>query len=153
MPTRVAMTKKITIDKPREVVFDYIADLSNDPVWRTEVDRMEVRGPVEALGAVAVEYSTLFGGLMKTVTPTETKVFDRPFRVRYETVDDHPSWLESYRELRELGPEQTEMTYRLSFDVAPDGLRGRAYAALLKALYQPRLPGYLHALKTRLEAA
>lgn len=47
MPTRVAMARKIAIDKPREVVFEYIADLGKDPVWRTEFDRMEVRGPVE----------------------------------------------------------------------------------------------------------
>lgn len=153
MPTRVAMTYKITIDKPREVVFDYIANLSNDPVWRSEVDRMDVQGPVEDLGTVAVECSTLFGGLKKTVTPTETKVFDRPVRVRFETVGDHPSWLESTRELRDLGPGRTEMTYRLSLDAPGDGLLGKASAALIKALYQPRLPGYLRTLKTRLEAA
>ena len=109
--------------------------------------------PVEAIGTVAVEGATLFGGLMQTVTPAETKVFDRPARVRCEPIDDHPSWLESFRGLRALGPDQTEMTCRLSFDVAPDGFRGKACAALLKALCQPRSPGCLHAVKARLEAA
>ncbi len=153
MPTTVVMTHKITIDKPREVVFDYVSDLTNDPKWRTEVDVMDVQGPVDAVGTIAVEYSTLFLGLKKTVTTTVTKEFERPSHVRFETLEDDPTWLESYRETRDLGDDRTEMIYRLSFDVAADGLLGKVSAFVLKALYEPRLPKYLRLLKTQLEAA
>lgn len=63
MPTRIDMTHKISINRPAEVVFDYMSDLTNDPKWRSEVNRMDVQGPVDAEGTIAIEYSTLFAGL------------------------------------------------------------------------------------------
>lgn len=86
------------------------------------------------------------------MTPTETKTLQRPVQVRYETTEDHPTWLESFRELRDLGNGHTEMTYRLSFDVAQDGLLGKVVAKIIKTLYEPRLPKYLRKLKDLLEA-
>lgn len=152
MPTLVSMNHKITINRPVEVVFDYISDLTNDPKWRSEVDRMDVQGPVDAEGVLTIEYSTLFGGLLKTVTPTLTKTLERPVRVIWETPEDHPTWLESIRELRDLGDGRTEMSYHLSFDVPQTGLKGNVIAKILNMLYEPRLPKYMRKLKELLEA-
>ena len=151
MPTRVLMNHKIVINASRANVFAFITDLSKDPKWRTEVDRMDVQGPIEE-GTVAVEYSTLFGGLMKTVTPTVIKTLKPDSLAVFVTPEDHPMWLESYRELTDLGDERTEMIYRLSFDVEPSGVFGAIYANVLKTLYEPRMPKYMENLKNLIEA-
>ena len=151
MSTLVSMSHTITIDKPVEVVFDYVSDLTNDPKWRSEVDRMDVQGPVDEEGVLTIEYSTLFAGLMKTVTPTLTKSLEHPVRAVWETTEDHPTWLESVRELRDLGDGRTEMTYNLSFDIPQKGFRGSVIAKILNMLYKPRLPKYMRKLKELLE--
>jgi len=151
MTTRVTMEHRISFDAQQSNVYAYITDLSKDPLWRTEVNRMDVRGPIQE-GTIAVEYSTLFGGLMKTVTPTLIKTLRPNSLAVFTTPEDHPAWLESYRELNDLGNGRTEMIYRLSFDVIQSGVIGAAYAKLLKTLYEPRIPKYLNNLKQLIEA-
>lgn len=145
------MNHRITINAPRAVVFEFVTDVSKDPLWRTEVDRMDVQGPIEE-GTLAVEYSTLFGGLMKTVTPTLIQSLKPDRLAVFVTPDSHPTWLESHRELNDLGNGRTEMVYRLSFDVPQDGFFGAIYAKFLKTLYEPRMPKYLQTLKRLVEA-
>lgn len=113
---------------------------------------MDGQGPVDEEGVLTIEYSTLYCGLMKTVTPTLTKTLERPLRAVWETTEDHPTWLESVRELRDLGDGRTEMTYHLSFDIPQQGLKGRVIAKILNKLYEPRLPNYMRKLKELLEA-
>jgi hypothetical protein len=69
MPTRISMKHSVVINAPIQAVFAFVSDLSKDPLWRSEVDRMEFDGPNE-VGTLVVEYSTMLGGLTKTVTPT-----------------------------------------------------------------------------------
>ncbi len=111
---------------------------------------MEVQGPIQE-GTVAIEYSTLFGGLMKTVTPTLVQTLKPNSLAVFVTPEGHPTWLESHRELRDLGGGHTELAYRLSFDVAQGGVIGVIYAKVLKTLYEPRIPKYLRHLKELIE--
>jgi hypothetical protein len=76
---------------------------------------------------------------------------DSPKLVIFETPDGHPTWLESYRELTNLGDGRTEMIYRLSSDIAHSGMIGAFYAKVLKMIYEPRLPKYLKTLKGLME--
>lgn len=152
MPTRVTMFHKITINAPQAVVYSFVIDPSKDPLWRTEVDKMEVQGPIQE-GTTTIEYATLFGGLMKTVTPALIKTLKPNSLAVFVTPEGHPTWLESHRELRDLGDGRTEFAYRLSFDVAQGGVIGAIYAKLLKTLYEPRVPKYQRKLKELIEAS
>jgi Polyketide cyclase / dehydrase and lipid transport len=152
MPTRMKLMNSVMIDAPREVVFDYISDIANDPKWRNEVDRMDVQGPIEP-GTLAVEYSTLFRPFVKTVTPTRITVLERPDVVAFETDPDVEPWLISHRSLKAVGENRTELTYRLETDLPPGGSSGKFYRWLMVRLYGPRLPRYLQTLKTIIETA
>ncbi len=116
MATRVTMRDTIEVGRPALEVFGFVSDGTNDPRWRTEVDRMEVSGPV-ALGTEWMEYSTFFK-LFHTVTPVVIKELDRPKRVVVETPDQHPAWLKSVREVESLGERRSRLTYELAFELA-----------------------------------
>lgn len=151
MPSAIRFESVIDIDAPRDLTFDFVSDLSNDPLWRSEVDRMEVRGAIE-VGTVAVEYSTLFMGLMKTVTPTVIATLERPHLCVFETPANAEPRLVSRRQLRSRGENRTEFVYRLETELRWGGVAGAMGAKLLEALYRPRLPRYLNTLKTLVEA-
>ena len=151
MPTRMKLVNSIEVNAPVETVFDYISDIAKDPNWRSEVDKMEVDGPIE-IGTLATEYSTLFRPFVKTITPTRIKILEQPNVVAFETDPGVEPWLISHRSLKALGPERTEMTYRLEADLPPGGLVGKLYLALMVRFYGPRLPQYLQQLKSIIEA-
>ena len=151
MTSAIRFAAAIDIDAPQGVVFDFVSDPSNDPRWRAEVECMEVRGPIE-VGTVAVEYSTLFAGLMRPVTPTVIVTLERPALCVFESPAHAPVRLVSRRELRPLGECRTGFVYRLETELSWGGVAGTAGAALLEALYRPRLPRYLATLKRLVEA-
>jgi hypothetical protein len=66
---RVEMRDSIVINTPAAKAFDFLSDGNNDPLWRTEVDRMDVQGERQ-LGTLMIEYSSFFR-FGHTVTPTQ----------------------------------------------------------------------------------
>lgn len=151
MPTRVSMINKIEINAPQDKVFDYISNVGNDPKWRTEVDRMDVQGPIE-VGTLVVEYSTLFGPFVKTVTPTFITELNHPNDVSFETSDGVKPWLLSHRSVRAISSDRAVFTYKLESDLPLSGTPGKIFRALMLKLYGPRLPKYLITLKDILES-
>jgi len=110
------MRDSIEIGASAQAVFDFVSDGSNDPKWRTEVDRMDVSGPVK-LGTEWNEFSTFFK-LFHTVTPVSVKELDPPKRVVVETPDQHPAWLRSIREVQAIAEQRSRLTYELAFEMA-----------------------------------
>ena len=152
MSVRMKFENTIEINAPIQNVFDYISDVANDTSWRSEVDRMDVQGEIK-VGTLAIEYSTLFGPFVKTVTPTRIVILESPHKVVYETEASVEPWLTSRRYLKEINPNCTLMTYQLESDLPASGVIGKLYNVLMKKLYGPRLPKYLNELKRILEAA
>lgn len=151
MPTRMSIVNKIEIDAPQDKVFDYISSVGNDPKWRSEVDRMDVQGPIE-VGTLVIEYSTLFGPFVKTVTPTFITELNHPSEVSFETGEGVEPWLLSYRSVEAVSSERSVLTYRLESDLPLSGVPGKILRALMLRLYGPRLPKYLITLKDILES-
>lgn len=116
MSARVVMRQNIEVRRRAHDVFAFVSDGSNDPRWRTEVDRMDVAGPV-ALGTQWMEYSTFFKAL-HTLTPVVIKELDPPRRVMVETPDQHPFWLRSIREVQAMDDQRSRLTYELAFDLS-----------------------------------
>ncbi|MBI1789723.1 MAG: SRPBCC family protein [Acidobacteria bacterium] len=110
------MRASIDVDCDQRSVFDFVSDGRNDPGWRTEVDRMDVAGPV-ALGAQWMEYSTFFK-VLHTLTPVVIKELDPPKRVMVETPAQHPFWLRSVREVQAIDDQRSRLTYELAFDLS-----------------------------------
>lgn len=109
----VRVEKNIVINKPVKEVFDFITNGKNDPLWRSEVDKMDVKGPVE-LGTIWVEYSTFFK-FFHTVTTTKIVELDAPYKAVFETVKDEV-WLKSTRTFKELSNNKTMFNYVLEYD-------------------------------------
>ena len=151
MSTRVTMRETIEVRRPALEVFGFVSDGTNDPQWRTEVDRMEVSGPV-ALGTKWTEYSTFFK-LFHTVTPVVIKELDRPKRVMVETPDQHPAWLRSIREVESLDGQRSRVTYELAFDLALMKQMSPVLppATLVSSWYARRIRRYLRNAKRILE--
>lgn len=147
----VSMEESIEINATPEKIFDYISNGNNDPLWRTEVDRMDVQGETK-IGTIMVEYSSFYK-FLHTVTPTEIKVLERPHRFVLETPIEHPSWLQSIRSVEKLPNGKCKFTYQLSFGL--DAMKQISPitppAGLVTMWYRPRIKKYLKNLKKILE--
>ncbi|RVU85633.1 hypothetical protein EOL70_06685 [Leucothrix sargassi] len=150
MPTPIKWVNSAVIDVPQSYLYDYVSDISKDPKWRAEVKRMDVQGDIK-VGTLAVEYSDLFMGLKRVVTPAEITILDKPTLFVCETPKDAKTWLMSRRELNAISETQTEIVYRLETEVPYTGILGSLYAQLTTYFYQPRLPKYLKMLKALVE--
>lgn len=147
MSSKVRMAESITIKASAEKIFEYITDGNNDPKWRTEVDRMDVQGETK-VGTVMVEYSSFYK-FLHTVTPTEIKVLDKPYKIVLETPANHPTWLKSIRTIKKVGNNECEVTYELAFSL--DSMRQilpfTPPVGLVTFWYSPRIKKYLKNLK------
>ena len=112
---------------------------------------MDVQGPIE-VGTLVIEYSTLFGPFVKTVTPTFITELHHPNEVIFETGEGVEPWLLSHRSVAAVSSERTVLTYRLESDLPLGGVPGKILRALMIRLYGPRLPKYLITLKDILES-
>ena len=151
MSKKVTMSDSIIINTSAEKLFDYIADGNNDPIWRTEVDRMDVQGAIEE-GTIMVEYSSFYK-FLHTVTPTEIKVLERPHKVVLETPDLHPTWLRSIRTIENIEEGKLKFTYELAFslDSMKPVMKFTPPAKIVSMWYSPRIRKYLKNLKAIIE--
>lgn len=146
------MRESIEIDASPEKIFDYISDLTNDPKWRPEVERMEVKGEKQ-IGTLVIEYITVYR-FFRFVTPTEIKVLDRPARFVVETPKDHPTWVECIRSTEKTENGKSKFTVQLSFSL--NNLKQVTPilppSVLVRMWYVPRIRKYLKRLKRILES-
>lgn len=151
MSKTVQMAESIEIMASAETIFDYLLDGNNDPKWRIEVDRMDVRGPLR-LGTVMLEYSTFYK-FLHTVTPTELKVIERPSMIVLETPANHPTWLKSVREIKPTHNGACDVAYELSFslDSMKQIMPFVPPVSMVDKWYRPRMRKYLRNLKGILE--
>jgi hypothetical protein len=151
MSKNVSMTESIEINASPEQLFDYISNGNNDPLWRTEVKRMDVQGETKQ-GTLMVEYSTFYH-FLHTVTPTQIKVLESPNKLILETPDGHPTWLRSTRTVEKLENGHCKFTYELAFSL--DTMKQISPitppAGLITMWYRPRIIKYLKNLKRILE--
>lgn len=151
MGKKVSMEASTIIKSSPEKLFNYISDGNMDPNWRTEVDRMEVKGKTEE-GTILVEYSSFFK-FLHTVTPTQIKTLERPTKLVLETPDNHPTWLRSIRTIEPLENGNCKFTYELAFslDSMKQIMPFTPPAKLVRMWYKPRIRKYLKNLKRIIE--
>jgi len=103
----------VLIQKPPEVVFDYLVDLRNELKWNPGVERMEM------IGEGPIRIGTKFNAKWKSSTPivTECVKFDRPHSWAYH--NNGPVTVDLEISLTEH-PEGTMLVS--TFDAQPTGL-------------------------------
>jgi hypothetical protein len=115
------MRESIAIDTADTAVFDFIGDGNNDPLWRAEVDRMDVQGERE-LGTLMIEYSSFFR-FLHTVTPTRSSSSRRQ-RGRARDAGTNPTWLRSIRTVERISDTSSRFKLRLAPHEAAAFARG-----------------------------
>jgi hypothetical protein len=149
---RVEMRDSIVINTPAAKAFDFLSDGNNDPLWRTEVDRMDVQGERQ-LGTLMIEYSSFFR-FGHTVTPTQIKELESPTRFVLETPDTNPIRLRSIRTVERISDTRARFTYELGFDL--EAMKQVTPVipprSLVAAWYSRRIRRYLRNAKRAIEA-
>jgi uncharacterized membrane protein len=77
----VIVNVEVDIDRPREQVFDAMADARNEPTWNSQVSRTELLTP-EPIGQ-GTQFTTVNRGQAYTATLTS---YQRPDAMRFDVV-------------------------------------------------------------------
>jgi uncharacterized membrane protein len=117
----VRIEQKVTVDAPRHLVWDYVTEPANYPVFMDGLTRWEVAGDRhKGLGA---RYRMLIrvgaadvGGLIEIV---EWRPEGDMAWSSVTGVDQRGRW-----RLRELGPDRTRVIFRFAYGVAGGGITG-----------------------------
>lgn len=143
----------ISIESDQKTVFDYIADLSNDSQWRSEIMRTQRDGILQ-LGDVALEESFL----SKKVPSHLRKLFCCSYVpdvfVAYQTAPGDPHYLRSTRSVRAIAPGITGFTYMLEFDpsIVKLAMGFQLPRFVVNIVTRTAMKSYLKKLKSTLEA-
>jgi uncharacterized protein YndB with AHSA1/START domain len=107
----------VTVDRPIEDVFAYLADGTNDAAWRPEVISIDY---VEGTGVGATYAQTMKGpGGRKIKGDFKYIRYEAPNRLDFEVIAGPARPLGTF-ELRAVSPATTEVTFTM--DLKPRGL-------------------------------
>ncbi|MDQ4075127.1 MAG: SRPBCC family protein [Chloroflexota bacterium] len=145
MPT---FQQSVVIQKPPEVVFEFLANYENDPRWRSDVRTMAYQSPPPiGVGSRALEVASVLGQQLETLT--EISEYEPHARVISRTLSG-PTPVTAYRYF-EPTDGGTRFTYRLDIDVSK-ALFFRLLQPVLIPWYQRRIETYLARAKEIVEA-
>lgn len=147
--SRVRQT--VTIDRPVEAVFDYLADMQHLPEWMPQdFERVSQETPGPLSAGERFRYVTRGGRVESTFEWTE---FDRPVRLRWHGPPVRVGPLGSVEGggeyLLEVGDGPTRVT--VAIEPRFGGVLS-LFAPLTRASIRRRLAGQVQVLKQRIEA-
>ena len=135
---RVRIEQKVTVDAPRHLVWEYVTEPANYPVFMDGLTRWDVAG--ERHKGLGARYRMLIrvgaadvGGLIEIVE-WQPAAATWP-GARSPGVDQRGRW-----SLRELGDGRTRVTFRFAYGVAGGGDHRPDRRAGRRALAEPPLP-------------
>jgi uncharacterized membrane protein len=145
----VRIEQKVTVDAPRHLVWDYVTEPANYPVFMDGLTRWEVAGDRhKGLGA---RYRMLIrvgaadvGGLIEIV---EWRPEGDMAWSSVTGVDQRWRW-----RLRELGPDRTRVIFRFAYGVAGGGITGMIAERVAARSLNRRLRLWLLNLKRAVES-
>lgn len=145
----ISITRNIDIPVDEEVLLSYISNLSNDLVWRAEVDSM-VMVSSSKYGEGAIEYSSF--GKNKTITPTFiSKQTEKS--IEFTTPNTAKYYLASIREVNTVEKGQARFKYTLVFDnnMTKEISPFRVPKFITRMMYGSRMNKYLKTLSNHLQ--
>ena len=145
MPT---VQHSIVIQRPPEMVFEFLANYENDPRWRSEVRTMAYQSPPPiGVGSRALEVSSALGQQLETLT--EVSEYEPHVKVISRTLSG-PIPVMAYRYFEPIDGG-TNFTYQLDMDLSKT-LFFRLLQPVVIPWYQRRLETYLARAKELVEA-
>jgi hypothetical protein len=149
---KVSIQESVEVLAAAEKIFDFMSNAMNDPLWRPEVEKMEMEGEPR-LGLLITEYITIYR-FFHIITPVVIQVLDRPHQFIIETPSTHPSWVHCIRSVEEIETGRSKVSVKLSFSLnnlrqilpfSPPGI-------FVMMWYRPKIRRYLRKLKGIMEA-
>lgn len=113
----ISITGTTTTNKNVQKVFEFFANPSNDPLWRTEINQSIVHGPLQA-GVKVSEYSKLSRKASNNLIELKCVQWEKNNIAVFETEHDAPFYLKSHRQVRAISASVTEIIYKLDFDLS-----------------------------------
>jgi uncharacterized membrane protein len=144
----VRIEQKVTIDAPRNLVWDYVTEPANYPVFMEGLTRWEVQG--ERHKGLGARYRMLIrigaaevGGLIEIVEwqPEGDMAWSS-----ITGVDQRGRW-----RLRELSDGRTRVTFRFAYGVAGGGIPGLVAERVASISLRRRFQQSLHNIKRAVE--
>jgi SAM-dependent methyltransferase len=143
--TRV--TSSITIDRPAAEVFDFIADMANNPLWQQGQESCEwTSEPPLQVGSTYAQRARFLGRTIES--GFEVTELEPGQRIRIVATSG-PMDIDVTREVRPAGPDRCEVSAVVAGD--PPGLMKRAGGAVDKMVERSVAADYRH-LKEIMEA-
>jgi len=103
------------MNREASTVFQFFADPANDPLWRSEINRVVVHGTLQR-GVKISEYSKLSGKLPDHLLHFECVDFAENAAIIFETVPGSAFYQRSERNTEALSNGTTRVCYKVSFD-------------------------------------
>jgi uncharacterized membrane protein len=144
----VRLDECIEIDVPRRVVWELVADAEEYPTFMAGVTRWDVKGDPAMRKGARIDMRLAVGSA-QVGSLIEVVEFDAPADLAWTSVtgiDQRGRW-----RLRELGPDRTKVTFRLSYQ-APGGLVGWLTDHIAARGVRDNMRRSARALKKRAEA-
>jgi hypothetical protein len=143
---------QIIINKNASTVFAFVANLTNDALWRKEINETKMNGPAQ-LGAIAHESSFLSKRVPANILELVCTEFNFNESIIYTTVPSSPFYLQSMRKVVVINEESCTFIYEITFDesIVKHGLGFGLPAFLIKMVAQADMKKYLSTLKGAIE--
>lgn len=105
----------ILVNRNVERVFDFFANPGNDSLWRTEINKSTVDGPLQ-FGVTVSEYSYLSKKASNNLLELKCVQFEKNKIAIFETPANATFYLKSQRLVKAVSDNTTELIYKLDFD-------------------------------------
>ena len=138
----------ITIDRPIEAVFDFLADGENDKLFSKRI--IEIAKTTPGPAGVGTVYRSRAKDFGRTSTfEFEITVFERPARIHWHQLSKGPVLVDGGYEFSPAGDSSTELTFF-------SDLQGRGFGKLILWAIVSRakagLPAFAQSIKETIEA-
>lgn len=106
---------KILVNENAESVFSFFANPANDNLWRKEINKSTLDGPLQP-GVTVSENSYLSKKAPNNLIVLKCIQFDKNKLAIFETPDNAQFYLRSQREVKAVSESTTEIIYMVAFD-------------------------------------
>lgn len=146
-------TRSILITCPPGKVFNYITDLGNDSAWRAEINASTLLSNHLGLNCMVEEDAFLSRRVPSHINRLICTQFIKDKRVAYETVRGDLFFLHNCREVKEISPQQTLVSYHLRFnpEIVRYALGFNLPGVIIRCVTHLSMRKYLKKLKQLLE--
>jgi uncharacterized protein YndB with AHSA1/START domain len=148
MGARIEVRTAVTVDRPAEEVFDYLADVTRHAEWSPKPYRVEgLTGPV-AVGTTFTSYGWIPGDKEHRNDVTVTAL-DRPHHLVLTSAEKGEQFVNTFTLTRRGDATEVERVMDMP---RPGGVTGLLFPVLVPTFLRPAVAKGLRMLKARLEA-